>query len=1048
MDDLLFRQRLLRLLQTTLAHHHLLLTAPAGYGKTILLKQATAYRPQTYYLSLTASDSDTAVLQARLKSHQQPGHTLLLDDVHHLAGYETAVNWLTQQIADGDNRYVLAGRFLPDGLDHLLATGQAVHWDESKLLFDSAESRVLLADKANQSKTWAIWHEQLAGWPLGLALLARLPARDHTPQMAQQQLFDYLAHELFDQLPADLYHFMQVTAVPLSFNDQLASHLLNDDNAASLRQMAQRRNLFLYQDEQPGWFRYHDLIRDYLLTQQAELDGYWQKTIAWFEAQDDLPQAIEHALAAAWQDEAARLINLVSADYIYENDRYLTYQRWGEALNNRIRRQYPQILYNLGDFLFFLEGHEDSACRYMQEALVAARVQGDRRLTLMARWRLVFFELDADEATDEALAELETLSREPEVALYASQTYAMVLADRGHFFQATAVLRQAIALAESQSELERVWRMRTFVALIALLPMGRFAQAAAYFDGALDYFANEPGRQYITRQNKNELHFASADWPALTTNLAEIDELERQLEIPAVYNLTWISYYRGLRATGMGEFTAAADHLVAMAGSFNTGDRRCEIPLTRARCWLLRRQGKLSEAIALAEAELAKPPVFPHYRALLALEHDIAAGLLFLDGQRPNFSPYPETISLIRMRARPDLVRLRALLAIVGHKQANGRWRRHFQAALYTLALPHHQRLLTDRDPELGGRFWQLAVMEGLALGQAGAALQRLNRPDLLYPLLTHQETAVRQRAARILRQIGQETAMPPLVQAIGKERDNTTKQMLTAVLTHLETSPPPPLHIQLLGDFRLVRDGHLVPDSDWPRPVTRRLAQYFALYRGVALPRDQILDDLWPNLPPTKAWANFRTVYSQLRRIVEPYMRPKVDSRYFSLEGDRYLFDPGGYVTVDVAAFETVVRHTLATAADHSLPPLPDHLLTQLENWRPLLPELAYEEWLLAARERLETTYIEGCLYVVRGQLSYGRSAEAVVWARRAIAKAPWLEEGYRALMRAYARQDKRSLALKTYEEAVRALQDELNVTPSAMTQWLHTRLQNGEAI
>lgn len=108
---------------------------------------------------------------------------------------------------------------------------------------------------------------------------------------------------------------------------------------------------------------------------------------------------------------------------------------------------------------------------------------------------LAWLREEIEKQTDEALAELETLSREPDVALYASQTYAMVLADRGHFFQEAAVLRQAIVLAESQGELERVWRMRAFVALIALLPMGRFGQAAAYFDGALDYFANEPGRQ-------------------------------------------------------------------------------------------------------------------------------------------------------------------------------------------------------------------------------------------------------------------------------------------------------------------------------------------------------------------------------------------------------------------------------------------------------------------------------------------------------------------------------------------------------------------------
>jgi DNA-binding SARP family transcriptional activator/DNA polymerase III delta prime subunit len=1044
----LFRQRLHHKLQHALSGDHLLIAAPPGYGKTVLLQQAAAVRPHSYYFLLTADDRDTAVLQHRLRPRQQPGHTLLLDDIHLLAESEIATAWLADQLSQTDWRYVLSGRFIPEQLVTALAKGQAVRWEEAELLFAPEESQALLAGSDGPHEDWASWHAQLEGWPLGLGLLARLPDARQARKLARQQLFIYLAQELFEHLPVELYQFMRLTAVPLQFTDALAAHLLNSPDTSHLRQEIQRHNLFLYENEQPGHFRYHDLIRDYLLAQEDEQQGHWQKTIAWFEAQGDLPQAIEHALAAGWPEEAARLINLVSPDYIYESDRYLTYKRWGEALSDEVRRRYPRILYNLGDFLFFLDDYQTAARRYMAEALAAAASQGDRRLTLMARWRLVYFELDADEATEAALAELELLSREPEVALFASQTYAMALADQGRFFQAAGVLRQAIFLADSQGEWERVWRMRAFMALIALLPMGRFAQAAAHFNGALAYFANEPGRQYVTRQNNNELHFASANWAALTDNLAEIDALERQLEIPAVYNLTWISYYRGLWAAGLGDFPAANEHLDAMQGSFNPGDRRCEIPLARARSWTLRRQGELAQAVALAAAELAQPPVFPHYRALLALEHDIAAAFLFLDGERPAFTLLPDTTALMQMRTRPDLARLRALLALVCYHRGDGRWRRHFQAALYALKLPYHERLLTDRDPELGGRFWQLAVITGLAVAQAGAALRRLNQPELLYPLLAHKQTAVRQRAGRILGEMGSEAAMPHLSQAIEREKDKGMKAGLTAVLAHLESLPPPSLHVQLMGDFRLTRDGRVIPDSDWPRPVTRRLAQYFALHWGVPLPRDQILDDLWPDLPPDKAWSNFRTIYSQLRRVVEPYMRPKAESRYFSLEGERYLFDPGGYVTVDMVEFEAAVRQTIASAANHPLPPLPDELLHSLENWQPLLPELAYEEWLLAARERLETTYIEGCLYVARGLLSYGRPAKAVVWARRAVAKAPWLEEGYRALMRAYARQDKRSLALKTYEEAARALQQELNVEPSAMTQWLVTRLQNNEEI
>jgi DNA-binding SARP family transcriptional activator len=1040
------RTRLIKQIQKALNDGNVVIAAPAGFGKTTLLQQLAAQRIDTHLFTLTVADTDVAALRARLVPFIRPGYTLILDDIHHLAG-SVALTWLQEEMEmQADVCFVLAGREIPFAADWLQDPLTVTVFRQTQLAFDLGESVALLPANAQTAVTR--WHQQLQGWPLGIGLLARLPAGEEGLPEVKEQLFAYLARRVFAQLPDGLRHFLQVTAVPLTFNDQLASHLLDDDNAAGLRQMAQQRNLFLYQDERPGWFRYHGLIRDYLLTQQDELDGYWQKTIAWFEAQDDLPQAIEHALAAGWQGEAARLISLVSPTYIYDNDRYLTYRRWVEALDEQIRARQPHLLFRLGHFINFLEKHKALARAYVTQALAAAEAVGDRRMALLSRWQLAVFTQEESGASEALLAELAELAAEPEVAMYASRTFAHALTDDGRFFPAVAAWQRVVMLAEAEGLPEQAWAARRTLALTALLPLGRFAVAAALFDGALRHFADEPGWRYETLQNSCERHFACADWPALAVALVEIETLAQAVESAPVHNLIWTSYYRGLLAIALGDFAAAGEHLAALSAQTSAGDRRSEIPLARAVCWGLRRQGELTAVLARATAELAQPPSFPHYRALLALEHDLAAGALFLDGSRPDFVPLPETLALIGMRARPDLVRLRALLALVCHRQGDGRWRRHFHAALYALTLPHHERLLTDRDPELGGRFWQLAVMEGLALGQAGAALQQLNRPDLLYPLLTHQETAVRQRAARILGQMGQEAAMPPLTQAIGKEKDKATKQVLTAVLTHLETSPPPPLQIQLLGDFRLVRDGRPVPDSDWPRPVTRRLAQYFALYRGVALPRDQILDDLWPDLPPAKAWANFRTVYSQLRRVVEPYMRPKVESRYFSLERDRYLFDPGDYVTVDVAAFETAVRHTLATAADHSLPPLPADLLTQLENWQPLLPELAYEEWLLAARERLETTYIEGCLYVARGQLSYGRPAEAVVWARWAVAKAPWLEEGYRALMRAYARQDQRSLALKTYEEAVRALQDELNVTPSAMTQWLYTRLQNGEAI
>jgi DNA-binding SARP family transcriptional activator len=141
------------------------------------------------------------------------------------------------------------------------------------------------------------------------------------------------------------------------------------------------------------------------------------------------------------------------------------------------------------------------------------------------------------------------------------------------------------------------------------------------------------------------------------------------------------------------------------------------------------------------------------------------------------------------------------------------------------------------------------------------------------------------------------------------------------------------------------------------------------------------------------------------------------------------------------------VVRQALA-AESEDVPPLPGELLAELGRWQPLLPGMPYVEWLIGPREEQRTLYIEGCLYVARAYLLRGALREAGEWGRRALAQAPWLEEGYQILMRSHARLGERTLALKVYGDAQAALERELGVTPSPLTEWLAERLRQGEEI
>ena len=343
--------------------------------------------------------------------------------------------------------------------------------------------------------------------------------------------------------------------------------------------------------------------------------------------------------------------------------------------------------------------------------------------------------------------------------------------------------------------------------------------------------------------------------------------------------------------------------------------------------------------------------------------------------------------------------------------------------------------------------FWRLALFAGEQLAVAADVFRQNGRTDLLFPLLTHKEAAVRQRTAVLLGQIGDEWAMPELVVALAGEADTAVRQTIEQALDTLEQAPPPLLTVQLMGTFRLKRGDVWIGEEAWHRPIVQRLFQFSALNAGQSVSKDRILEALWPDSDSDKAWGTFRTVYSRLRKLLEPAMQPKTANRYITQRGETFQLR-AELVRLDVTEFVAVVTAVLQARQPAEPPHLPAELLTALENYAPLLPSLPYADWLLEPRQKLAELYIEGCLYVARAHLARAELTQAITWGRRTVDVAPWLEEAYQLLLRAYARQGQRTLALRIYDEAVANLQDELTISPSSETERLAERLRRGEPI
>ncbi|QWK10948.1 MAG: HEAT repeat domain-containing protein [Thermoflexus hugenholtzii] len=1016
------------------------IAAPPGYGKSTLLRSLELHLPGSRYLGLMPSAIDPDCLREVLAS-LQGARIRLLDDVHLLADGPEALGVLQEAIARTPERWVVAGRWIPEPLGG--GPFPQTWLTEAELAFSVDEVAAALGVDPG---TAVQVHRRTRGWPMAIALLAQPDADRPLPERwpeARDRLFEELARSLIRTLPEPLRAFLFRTAIPLWFNGALAAALLEDRSdllpqLPGLLQEVQRRRLFLESAGSPDRWRYHELFREFLLRHIPEpLPPLFTRAVAWFEKQGDLEMAIEHALAGGLDAEAVRLLRALPDAFIWDRGRRRTFRRWVMALPEPARREAPDLMLRLGKELH-RGGYWEEGRALLREVLAWAEQRGDPALRDQASLMLASV-LYIEGRFGESLAwSMQGLgqARSPALRMRLLKTAADACTGLGRLSEARRLYQEAMALAEALGDPHYPAFLRHNQAVGVEIPAGRFEAARALLSANAPYYTERPAQRITHQMGWALLAVETGAWAELEGILREIEALAHEVEEGQASNDFWFWWCRAMGAIGQKRWDAAAQAL-ARAGDLAHGHPERMGALAQAQAWQARRQGRPEEALRIAEQALPRLEGAPLVRGLVALERDLAAWAL---GQAES---HPAVGALIAARAGAAFPRLRALRALQAYAAGDPRWRRHLHAALRQI---RREDWLSARDPELGTALWLLCLQEGIHEAEAIRALGRLRPLSELGALLRHPREGVRHAAAQALAAAGEEAAMPLLQDALRRERHAQVRQAIAAALEALESLPPPPLEIRLLGRFEVRRGGQLLPDSAWPRPAVARLLQYFALHRRQWLTRERILEDLWPKRDPEEAEEIFRRLFSWLHQVLEPAVRPKGPFRYFASAGESLRFDPQDVVKVDVEQMETEIRRALAARPMNR--GTWAALAARLEEWPLLLPGVPYDAWLIPHQERWRSLRTEAAQALAEDALVLQEPVEAIRWAERAIEEAPWLEEGYQVLMRAWSRLGQRARALRVYEEAVETLRRELQVPPAPLTRWLAERLRRGEPI
>ena len=159
------------------------------------------------------------------------------------------------------------------------------------------------------------------GWAAGLQLAAlRLADRSDRSEFiarftgADRHLVDYLGEEVLAHQPEHVRDFLLRTSVLNRMCPELADALTGRDDGAAVLDEIYRANLFLTPlDDEPVWFRYHQLFRGILRhelgriapDEPPELHG---RAARWYAAHGDITEAVGHAIESQDPVLAAQLV--------------------------------------------------------------------------------------------------------------------------------------------------------------------------------------------------------------------------------------------------------------------------------------------------------------------------------------------------------------------------------------------------------------------------------------------------------------------------------------------------------------------------------------------------------------------------------------------------------------------------------------------------------------------------------------------------------------------------------------------------------------------
>jgi DNA-binding SARP family transcriptional activator len=243
-------------------------------------------------------------------------------------------------------------------------------------------------------------------------------------------------------------------------------------------------------------------------------------------------------------------------------------------------------------------------------------------------------------------------------------------------------------------------------------------------------------------------------------------------------------------------------------------------------------------------------------------------------------------------------------------------------------------------------------------------------------------------------------------------------------------------MEFRVLGPLEARREGRQLPLGGSKQ---RALLATLLVHANEVLSSDRLIDVLWGERPPASAAKALHVYVSQLRKLFDP-------TRATGTREGLLVTASSGYMLrleneeLDLQRFMRLREEARQALADDEPAEAGRLLRDALELWRgAALADLANEPFARDEAARLEELRLSTFEARIEADLRVGRHADLVGELEALVADHPFRESLRGRLMLALYRSGRQAEALDTYQDARRALVDELGIEPGRPLRELH---------